>query len=812
MNSSNLECENWKNDHIFLAEDVHYYNIKFAFVQIETLDDLNISVECQPSEYYIKLLKIFARKNILINNDLNLRGVINILNRTNTQVDVLFQNVNGFNQNGQLQRDTKQNLNTIRSFQMKNLIFDFYHQGKLLSSQNCSSQNFNFETNFFGEIKVLLLLSNKQSQVFYNSKICPYVFMNTKLQELFLNDISNSLIFKNRVEFLNIKETKAFDMNTKSLNRLTLNFYCDGITLTNLNPFVFKNLKYFFIKGNLEFIDKNLFENFNEIRYISIKSDALINFFHSGTKWINFLNRDLNVSLHDQLKFRRNINRLISVEFDVQSWFYFNKYYTFPNEDICLFKDFPHSQLVLPLIVFNPSLIEAGKECSCTMIWLVQNYKYYFYNDFKSFNQYVNLQPAFKDYFENGTINSCIRTEKYLKERFVLCNFSRLFENCDFTSSKNVAFSRTENFILLLKWFQYIIEVYIRTILCLFGLITNLFTLKVIHNKRHSRHFQNSMYNHISINAFFNILFCLIYLFSLMNICIFPKNSFCSSIWRTEFSQYFHIYVILFLGNALRLCCNISYIFFSISRCALSGTSNENRFRIFIEKQNIKRFYIILFIVTLGFSLFLLFENNVNKLYEKLDDSFIANSYDVRYCENYNIPAVYERFILAPNFYFRCQVFRWLNIVNNILNNVLFLFISIFIDIFMIRYSNKIIEEKKALNCPHLERAIHFKKMLNKMIITNGTLYFLAHIPEFVVTLIVSFCKSADFIVLCVTAFDCNHLIEMAQMFHFISIAFQFFIFLIFDHNFQNSLADLIGFCFKKNEMTDSLNSNPNSN
>ena len=153
------------------------------------------------------------------------------------------------------------------------------------------------------------------------------------------------------------------------------------------------------------------------------------------------------------------------------------------------------------------------------------------------------------------------------------------------------------------------------------------------------------MYNHIRFNALFNILFCLIYLLSLMNICIFPKNSFCSSIWRTEFSQYFHIYVVLFLGNSLRLCCNISYIFFSVSRFALSGTSNENKLRKFIEKQKINRFYLILFFVTLGFSVFRIFENYVNKLYEDYDDSFVNNSYDVRYCENYYNEKDLKKFI-----------------------------------------------------------------------------------------------------------------------------------------------------------------------
>ena len=140
------------------------------------------------------------------------------------------------------------------------------------------------------------------------------------------------------------------------------------------------------------------------------------------------------------------------------------------------------------------------------------------------------------------------------------------------------------------------------------------------------------------------------------------------------------------------------------------------------------------------------------------------------------------------------KFFKWLNIVNNILNNVLFLFISVIVDVCMIRYSNKVIKEKKAINCPNLSEAIQYKNKLNKMIITNGTLYFFSHIPEFAATLVISFWKSFDFASFCFYDFDCSQLIEMTQAFHFISISFQFFIALIFDHNFKNSLSDLINF------------------
>jgi hypothetical protein len=738
-----LNCTDWTNKHVVLAKDVHYYNVTFAFVKIDTLDDLNITTQCSTFEYNIENLKIFAKKSILLNNDLNLSGVLNIFNRSNSQIDVLLQNVNGFNANS---RDIKKTLiNNGKSMQLSNVIFDFYSEGHMITNEICKSENFDSKTNFFGNIKALLLTAH----VCYNSKICPYVFMNTQLEQLFLGEISNSLIFRNRIEFVSVNKTSDFDMNIKTFQFLVLNFFCETLSSSNLNPFVFKTLTYLLIKGKLEHIEANLFEGFQKIRFISIKSDELINFFHLGTKWLNSINKDLNVNLKKKLEFRGNTHRLVSIEIAVQSWSMFNTYYTFPNEDICLFKDFPHSQLILPLIIFDASRFEYI-ECTCTLVWLQQYYKLYFYNNFSQFNEYINIEPAYKDFFANETLMKCHQSEEYFDEKFLACNFSQRFENCNFTHFNTVSINGNQSLTLMIKWLQYIIEVYIRTILCSIGLITNLLTLKVIRNKNHKKNFSNSMYKHIRLNALFNVGFCLIYLASLMNICIFQKTSFCSSINRTEFAQYFYIYVILFLGNTFRLCCNISYIFFSVSRFALSGTSNESKLRKFIEKQNIKRFYILFFFLTLGFSVFLVFENYVNKNFQDFDLSFdFNNAYDIKYCDSFRSDINFRKYILKPSFYVKCKLFQALNVINNILNNVLFLFISIFVDIFMIRYSNKVIEKKKQLNSPHLAEAIQYKTKLNKMIITNGTLFIFSHFPDFLSTMVFYFYKSKDFIDFC---------------------------------------------------------------
>jgi hypothetical protein len=341
------ECENWTNKHVFLAKDVHFYNMTFPLIKIDTLNDLNISTKCSTSKYNMESLRIFAKKNILFDNDLDLYGILNLFNLLDRKSYIVrFENVNGFNENSrELTVNKAVSLYQTIFFEFSDVIFYFYQQGKPLTNDKCKRENFDSKTNFFGQMRVLSLANN----VFYNNKICPYVFMNTKLERLDLFDFSDSLIFQNRLEFLSINTTNI----KNNITSLFLSIFNGKISCVNLNPFAFKTLKYLSIKGNLEHFDENLFENFKEISFISVKSDDLINFFHRGTKWINSINRHLNVTLNleKSLDLRQNLNRLVSLEFVVKSWLLFNQFYTFPNEDICLFKNFPHSQLVLPLII-----------------------------------------------------------------------------------------------------------------------------------------------------------------------------------------------------------------------------------------------------------------------------------------------------------------------------------------------------------------------------------------------------------------------------------------------------------------------------
>ena len=90
-------------------------------------------------------------------------------------------------------------------------------------------------------------------------------------------------------------------------------------------------------------------------------------FFHHGLEWVSYLNKDINQSSSSEIK-HDYLNRIIVISF-IEYNYYINYKYSFPDEDLCLFKEFPHRQLVIPLFPF----LEKETECSCTLIWLFKN-------------------------------------------------------------------------------------------------------------------------------------------------------------------------------------------------------------------------------------------------------------------------------------------------------------------------------------------------------------------------------------------------------------------------------------------------------
>ena len=86
------------------------------------------------------------------------------------------------------------------------------------------------------------------------------------------------------------------------------------------------------------------------------------------------------------------------------------KTYDFPEDDFCLFKNFPHNKLVRPIISTKADL-----ECSCTLLWLLK---------YKNIYTIDGVNPM-----ETDSTRSCMQKSNFdqlVKE----CKFNTMLADC----------------------------------------------------------------------------------------------------------------------------------------------------------------------------------------------------------------------------------------------------------------------------------------------------------------------------------------------------------------------------------------------
>jgi hypothetical protein len=108
----------------------------------------------------------------------------------------------------------------------------------------------------------------------------------------------------------------------------------------------------------------------------------------------------------------------------------------------------------------------------------------------------------------------------------------------------------------------------------------------------------------------------------------------------------------------------------------------------------------------------------------------------------------------------------------------------------LFKNSKQNLENKKKLlsDVKKIGIAIKLKNKMNKMVLINGIVFFIAYFPEFItnIILIVFDKKINEF---CYQYISCNELNEFAQFFNFISIGLQFFILKKFNKNFDRDFT-----------------------
>ena len=143
-------CDLWSKKHLFNSTEQHLFNFTFEFVQIETVNDLHFGNEtCSPRSNranQLQVVKIFSTQMILIPNDLDLeRGVLSLFQfslERKSRKGVIFQNIKGLSYNRRQRLFEANRSKTFIEINLRNAHFNFYHNDKLITEEDCVNGSF----------------------------------------------------------------------------------------------------------------------------------------------------------------------------------------------------------------------------------------------------------------------------------------------------------------------------------------------------------------------------------------------------------------------------------------------------------------------------------------------------------------------------------------------------------------------------------------------------------------------------------------------------------------------------------------------
>ena len=698
---------------------------------------------------------------------IDLKDISSFLEITERFITIEIQYFKGFELNVSeisIDNDKFWQTNSI-SFTFSQNIFDFYFGKRKLNS----CQDFINETNSTNPKSIIQLVSRlniNQIHLYLSEprNICPLVFKNSNINDLTIVG-ENSYFSSVGLSFSNHSYQ---DLNS-SIYLLNLRVTNIELDLNFLHPDVFKNVETLYINEQPKKIHPDLFFKLNEISDIYIYTQYLKSILHdSGIDWIKNINKDVYCDLEnsEQLKQLLSQGKRKRIYFDCN---YNPSFYAFPNEDFCLYKDFPINQLVVILEYCNEDELQnnTNKNFSCTYLWITRSYKYFI-------NHAIN--PNHK-----VIMNWLLNSDDY--KSISKCDFDKRLEICNktiFTTQHiTTAFDHSEN----IKLAEIIINI-LSYILSIFGIVTNLLIIITISSKKNKEDFKGyKHYSYLRLNSIFSCLILLIHLFSWLNQCIYPFQVFCPLIRKTVFMQYFKIIIGEVLMTTLKFMNNFTYIGFAFNRISLIG-KDHNKLVKFMSDLGIKTYIGVTLFISIGLSVIKFFEYRIN-IGSTLNDYPFFHEFVQQFADN--IEAQVKPFLVIFAF------------ISDLFNYFVFLIVNFSIDIGMIIKLRKTLKEKLEKSKEYSSKEQQEKKRKeNEKAFNNARSIVIWNISLNIIFKLPAISYSINYLYMrknriSICSNNCiSLLLKFSDFFYFLYISIQFFFYIHYDKNFKKK------FYFKK--------------
>lgn len=170
-------------------------------------------------------------------------------------------------------------------------------------------------------------------------------------------------------------------------------------------------------------IDAASLSSLTDLKSLTLRQLDLETLLQSSHDWLSSLNSQNKKNLSDPdltqsdfffLAFGIGAESRLNMEFN--------------DEQICLFKDFPHENLIVPVFYEEFQTLGNSLACSCTINWL--------FKDYKVFREYLQLKDEFKFPQHCLDIHSSL-----LSEQTAFCSNPTRLESCNQATSDQLSLS-----------------------------------------------------------------------------------------------------------------------------------------------------------------------------------------------------------------------------------------------------------------------------------------------------------------------------------------------------------------------------------
>lgn len=402
-----------------------------------------------------------------------------------------------------------------------------------------------------------------------------------------------------------------------------------------------------------------------------------------GIEWMRQINTHIRVDLNDTVMIGWHIQKMHDIKFVklFSSYYYYHESFSriFPDQDFCIYKDFPFEQLVFLLHLWT----SRPTTFSCTYLWLVQHA-----HKFAPFFKSPDLVEAMKQILNSSAYKSIDK-----------CSFSSRLDLCN-----RGDFGRTWRPIMGDDDYRGLskklgVAVKIATYLaCLAGLVTNSILIAALMSTRNTDLFKDyKHYTYLRLLAFLSGITLTIQMTGWLTECAYPYELLCPRARKFVAAQLYKLVFNECLGNTLKFMCNFVYVAFAFNRIALIG-KDHCKLTKFMCDVSVRGFVSTCAALSLVLSVIKCFKYRVNFGHPESEyptsNELDANSHSGK-----------DHGLFA--------LFYILNTVSDLLNFFGFVCVNFGIDVYMAVRMRNTLDDK----CKRLAQVIH---MVNQMLLVES--------------------------------------------------------------------------------------------